>query len=75
MRFIKTCATLSEIVKGRKGYADITNKICLGSNLEEEQGNVSTVCQIPNIRESKTVIRIEKWACFAIYLLIKPKKC
>jgi hypothetical protein len=75
MRFVKACATMSKIVKGRKGYADVTNKICLGSDLEEERGNVSTVCQIPNIGESKTIIGIEKWACFAMRLLIELEKC
>jgi len=75
MRFVKACAAMPEIVKDREGNADVTNEACLGSDLEEERGNVSTVYQIPNIGESKTIIGIEKWACFAIRLLIEPKKC
>jgi hypothetical protein len=75
MRFVKACATMLEIVKGREGYADVTNKICLGSDLEEERGNVSTVRRIPNVGESKTIIGIEKWACFAMRLLIELEKC
>jgi len=75
MRFVKACATMPEIVKGREGNADVTNKVCLGSDLEEEWGDVSTVRRSPDVGKSKAVIGIEKWACFAVRLLIELEEC
>jgi hypothetical protein len=75
MRFVKACATMPEIIEGREGNADVTNKICLGSELEEVRGNMSTVRRIPDVSKSKAVIGIEKWACSAVRLLIELEKC
>jgi hypothetical protein len=38
----------------------VTEKVCLGSDLEEEWGDVSTVRQSPDVGKSKAAIRIEK---------------
>lgn len=75
MRFVKACATMLEIVKGREGNADVTNEACLGPDLEEEWGDMSTVRRIPDVGKSKAVVGIEKWACFAIRLLIELEEC
>ena len=75
MRFVKACATMPEIVKGREGNADVTNEACLGPDLEEEWGDMSTVRRIPDVRKSKAVVRIEKWAGFTVRLLVDAEEC
>jgi hypothetical protein len=47
----------------------------MGSDLAKEWGDVSTVRRIPNVRKLKAVVRIKKWAGFAVYLLIDLKEC
>jgi hypothetical protein len=42
--------------------------------LAKERGDVSTVRRSPNVRKSKAVA-IEKWAGFAMYLVVDAKKC
>jgi hypothetical protein len=78
MRFVKHSSILLGIIEGRKGRdfnADVANKACLGSDLAKEWGHVSTICggRYPNknVRVSKAVVGIEKWACFAVRLLIE----
>jgi hypothetical protein len=82
MRFVKHSSIILGIVEGRKGRdgnADVANKACLGSDLAKEWGDVSTVCggqcRSKNVRKSKAVVGIEKWACFAVHLLIELKEC
>jgi hypothetical protein len=82
MRFIKHSSILLGIEEGRKGRdgnADVANKACLGSDLAKEWGDVSTICgrryRSINVREYKAVVGIEKWACFAMRLLVKLEEC
>jgi hypothetical protein len=43
MRFVKAYAVMLEIdVEVREGNTDVANKVCLGSDLEEKRGNIST---------------------------------
>jgi hypothetical protein len=76
MRFVKACAVISVIdVEVREGNADVANKVCLGSDLEEERGNTSTFRRTEDVWKLKAVMGIEKWACFAVRLLIELEEC
>jgi hypothetical protein len=75
MRFVKPSSTMPEIVKGREGNADVANMVCLRSDLAKEWGDMSTVRRSPNVRKSKAVVGIEKWAGFAVHLLIDLEEC
>jgi hypothetical protein len=82
MRFVKPSSIMLGIVKRRKGgegNADVANKACLGSDLAKEWGDVSTICgggyRSKNVRKSKAVVGIEKWACFAVCLLTELEEC
>ena len=67
------------IVKGREGNVDVANKACLRSDLAKEWGDVSTVCggrcRSQNVRKSKAVVGIEKWAGFPMHLLVDAEEC
>ena len=79
MRFVKPSSIMPVIVKGREGNADVANKACLESDLAKEWGDVRTVrggwCQSKNVRKSKAFVGIEKWAGFAVYLLVDAEEC
>jgi hypothetical protein len=57
----------------------VANKACLGSDLAKEWGDVRTVrggrCRSKNVRKSKAVVGIEKWAGFAVHLLVDAEEC
>jgi hypothetical protein len=56
----------------------VANKACLRFDLAKEWGDMSTIYggryRSKNIRKSKAVIRIEKWAGFPIGLLVNAEE-
>jgi hypothetical protein len=80
MGFVKNSSIMSEIVKGREGNTDVANKACLESDFANKWGDVSTICGglcggKKNVRKSKAVVGIEKYAGFAMHLLVNAQKC
>jgi hypothetical protein len=79
MRFVRPNSIMPVIVKDREGKADVANKSCLESDLAKEWGDMRTVrsrrYQSKNVRKSKAVFGIEKWAGFVVHLLIDPEEC
>ena len=63
MHFVKYSPIRLQIVKGKKGYADIANKPCMRSDLVKEWADVSTGgrrrCGGEYFWESEAVIGIE----------------
>jgi hypothetical protein len=79
MRFVKPSSIMLVIVKGREGNADVANKAYLRSDLAKKWGDVSTIrggrCRSKDVRKSKAIVGIEKWAGFAMHLLVDAEEC
>lgn len=79
MRFVEPSSIMPVTVKGREGNTDVVNKSCLRSDLANKWGDMSTIhsgrCQSKGVRKSKAVVGIEKWAGFAVRLLVDAEEC